>query len=315
MAKFEFNTTSDEASEALKGAITGKTIIVTGVSPNSLGADTARAIVAQKPAQLIIASQSEAKMQEVIKSLEIPTGTIVRPVVLDLSSVDAVRKAAAEVSSFVKVIDAIICTAGVMAVPTYQKSKDGIELQFAVNYLGHFLFINLLMDQILAGDATVVIYNSEAHTRANLGFLDDLSYNDGKDYEKWTAYSNSKACDILLSVGLVQHFGKRGLRSFSVDPGVILTTALTRSVPQEDYLTLGWVDEKGNLNPAIKTKTSSQGASTGIIAAFDRTLSNDKGFFLVDGVLTEQGLSSAAVDPTTAEKLWKISEKLVKQTF
>lgn len=160
---------------------------------------------------------------------------------LDLASHDAVRKAAAELSTYVDAIDAIICTAGVMALPSYQQSKDGIEMQFAVNYLGHFLFINLLADKLLAGDATVVTYTSEAHTRADLGFLDDLTYSEGKNYEKWTAYSNSKACDILLSVGLVDKFGKRGLRSFSVDPGIIVSTSLTRSVPQEDFRTMGMI--------------------------------------------------------------------------
>lgn len=191
---------------------------MTGVSPNSLGSDTARAILAQKPAKLLIASRAADKLQEVIESLDIPKGTVVQPIVLDLSSLEATRKAAAEVNSSVTVLDAMICTAGVMAVPSFEKSKDDIEMQFAVNHLGHFLFINLLIEKLLASEHGVVVtYSSEAQSRANLSFLDDLSYNNGKDYEKWTAYSNSKACDVLLSVGLVQHFGQRGLRSFSVD--------------------------------------------------------------------------------------------------
>ncbi|KAM6508806.1 hypothetical protein FSOLCH5_011807 [Fusarium solani] len=308
MASFGFHTTSDQACEALKENISGKTIVITGVSPGSLGADTARAILAQSPAKLILASQTESKLHEVIKSLDTPAGTSVYPLVLDLASHDAVRKAAAELSSFVDVVDAMICTAGVMAIPSYQKSKDGIEMQFAVNYLGHFLFINLSADKLLA----VVTYTSEAHTRADLDFLDDLTYSEGNNYEKWTAYSNSKACDILLSVGLAEKFGKRGLRSFSVDPGIIVSTALTRSVPQEDFRAMGWIDENGNLNSAIKVKTLAEGAATGIIAAFDHRISNEQGCFLADGALTEQGLLPAAVDPTIAAKLWSISEKLIK---
>lgn len=213
--------------------------MVTGVSPNSLGADTARAIVAQRPAQLILASQTKAKLQNVIESLEVPTGTIVRSLVLNLASLDSVRAAAIELSNSVTAIDAMICTAGVMATSSYQESEDGIELQFAVNHLGHFFFIRQLMEKLLAGEASVVMYTSEAHTRANLGFLDDLTYDGGKSYEKWIAYSNSKICNILMSVGLVQHFGTRGLRSFSVDPGIIVTTSLTRSVPIGDFRAMG----------------------------------------------------------------------------
>lgn len=133
---------------------------MTGVSPRSIGADTVRAILAQKPGQLILASKSGSKLQEVVKSLEIPEDTTVRLLELDLGSLEAVRKA-------------------------------------------------------------------EAHKRADLSFLDDsdLTYDNAKAYEKWTAYANSKLCNIALSVGLVQHFGKKNLRSFVVHPGVILTTA------------------------------------------------------------------------------------------
>lgn len=195
--------------------------------------------MAKGPATLILASQTPSKLEEVISSLDIPHGTTVRPLVLDLASLDGVRRAAADVNSYVQAIDSIICTAGVMATPSYHKSKDGFELQFAVNHLGHFLFVNLLMDKLLDRNATVVVYTSEAHTRAKLDFLDDPSYNAGKVYEKWSAYSNSKLCNILFSAGLAQRFGERNLRSFSVDPGIIVTTALTRDVPQEDFIALG----------------------------------------------------------------------------
>ncbi|OIW22420.1 NAD(P)-binding protein [Coniochaeta ligniaria NRRL 30616] len=216
-------------------------VIVTGVSPNSIGADTARAIVAQRPAQLILASKTESNLHGVIKSLQIPEGTTVRPLVLNLGSLDAVRKAAFEVSGWTKAIDAAIFTAGVMAVPEYTTSEDGIELHFAVNHLGHFLFANLLVDKLLAGNATVVNYSSEAHKRASPGFLDDLTYDNGKGYDKWAAYDNSKLCNIAFSVGLVQHFGRENLRSFAIDPGVILASALTRSVPPEDFVSKGQV--------------------------------------------------------------------------
>lgn len=146
------------------------------------------------------------------------------------------------------------------------------------------------------GGPTVVNYTSEAHSRAQLVFLDDLSYGShGGNYNKWLTYSNSKACNILFSVGLVQRFGVQGLRSFGVDPGIIVTTSLTRSVPPEDFIALGelrtrmkyslvlaaltcswlgWVDEQGKLSSAIKTKTSAEGSSSAIIAAFDKSLTS-----------------------------------------
>jgi NAD(P)-dependent dehydrogenase (short-subunit alcohol dehydrogenase family) len=215
------------------------TVVITGVSPGSLGADTARSILAHKPAQLILASQTEAKLLEVAKSLDIPEDTAVRSVVLDLASLKSVQLAASTILSHVVSIDALICTAGVMAVSTYTKSKDGIELQFAINHLGHFQLVNLLLEKLVAGNAAVVTYTSEAYQRADPNFLDDVTYEQRNKYDKWTAYSNSKLCNILHAIGLKQHYGKQGLRSFSVDPGIIVTTALTRSVPYEDFRAMG----------------------------------------------------------------------------
>lgn len=101
--------------------------------------------MAHQPAQLILASQSEKKICDVIASLDIPSETVVRALCLDLSSLETVRVAAAQVSEWVASIDVLICSAGIMATSTYQTSMDGFELQFAVNRLGHFLFTNLLI--------------------------------------------------------------------------------------------------------------------------------------------------------------------------
>jgi NAD(P)-dependent dehydrogenase (short-subunit alcohol dehydrogenase family) len=291
--------------------------------------------LAHQPAQLILASKSEQKINEVIASLVIPSETVVRSLSLDLSSFKAVRAAAAQVSEWVASIDGLICTAGIMATSTYQTSVDGFELQFAINHLGHFLFTNLLIEKLLAapGGPTVVNYTSSAHSHAKMDFLDDLSYgSQGDNYNKWLAYSNSKACNILFSVGLVQRFGARGLRSFGVDPGVIVTTSLTRSVPPEDFIALGelltriehllvsaaltcswlgWVDEQGKLSSAIKTKTSAEGSSSAIIATFDKTLTSKRDiydiFYNCEWKLTEglmkmiTGISSLMVlSPTLA---------------
>ncbi|KAF9243951.1 hypothetical protein DTO013E5_10158 [Penicillium roqueforti] len=277
MAQFGFHTTSDQAAEALNASIRNKTSKFQTKFPGSLGADTARALVAHQPAQLILASQSE-KICDVIASLDIPSEIVVRALCLDLSSLETVRVAAAQVSEWVASIDVLICSAGIMATSTYQTSMDGFELQFAVNHLGHFLFANLLIEKLMAapGGPTVVNYTSEAHSRAQMDFLDDLSYGShGGNYNKWLAYSNSKAYNILFSVGLVQRFGVQGLRSFGVDPGIIVTTSLTRSVPPEDFIAL-----------------------------------DEKGYFVADGILSNSGLNHDAVDPDMANKLWELSEKL-----
>ncbi|KAM5349185.1 hypothetical protein ACJ41O_009008 [Fusarium nematophilum] len=189
MTKFGFHTTSDEACEVLKDNIVGKRskpqLYLNKIAlPESLGADTARAIAVYKPAKLILASQTESKLQEVIKSLQVPAETSIHSLVLDLASLDAVRRAAAELSIHFDSVDAMILHCWRYSHPVVPKSKDGIELQFAINRLGHFIFIKLTVDKLLAGDVMVVTYTREAHTRGTLNFLDGLTYSGGKTYEK-----------------------------------------------------------------------------------------------------------------------------------
>lgn len=196
--------------------------------------------MAHGPAQMILASSNARKIADVVETLEAKTDTVIHALELDLSSTQSVRKASAQVSKWVTSVDVLILTAGIMATPTFQESPEHIELQFAVNHLGHFLFTNLVVDKLLNSKrgATVVTYTSEAHQKAQLN-IEDWTYNDGKDYDKWLAYSNSKAANILFSVGLVQKYGPRGLRAFSVDPGIIVTTSLTRNVAQSEFKALG----------------------------------------------------------------------------
>jgi NAD(P)-dependent dehydrogenase (short-subunit alcohol dehydrogenase family) len=78
---------------------------------------------------------------------------------IDLASLASVRKAAAEVNRKVEKIDYLINNAGIMGIPEFKKSEDGIELQFASNHVGHFLLTNLLMDKIIAAGRGARIVN------------------------------------------------------------------------------------------------------------------------------------------------------------
>jgi hypothetical protein len=203
MAKFGFETTSDEAAAALSKQIKRKTstclchhgplhsiksrrsfvkcspfqAIITGVTPGSLGADAARALVPHEPLLLILASRTIDKINKVIADIEVKSSTIVKPLELDLSSQASVRAAATKVLEWTTSVDAVIETAGVMVVPEYQVNSDGLEMTFAVNHLGHFLFTNLIMERLLlAKDGGVVVpFTSEAHKRATLN-LENIGF-------------------------------------------------------------------------------------------------------------------------------------------
>ncbi len=140
--------TSEEIASQLKDHIRGKVVLITGCSPNSLGAETARAIATQNPALLILAGRNAASTEETAKNIteKIP-GAHTRFLMLDLASLASVRKAAAEVNSYVETLDVLINNAATMAGP-YEKTVDGFESQFATNHLGHFLFTNLLLEKM-----------------------------------------------------------------------------------------------------------------------------------------------------------------------
>ena len=162
--------------------IRSKTILITGPSPTSVGGVFARAVAAHAPALVILAGRSPAKLRETAAAIAaahpaVPT----RLLRLDLSSLAAVRGAAAEVMAWedVPCLDVVVANAGVMATP-YQKTVDGLESQFAANHMAHWLFVNLVMDKILKAEAPrVVNVTSDGHRLGWIRF-DDLGFQVGQ---------------------------------------------------------------------------------------------------------------------------------------
>lgn len=133
--------------------------------------------MAQKPSLLILASRSEDKIAKVLDGLETYPETTVRALKLDLGSFRVVREAAEQILAWTSAVDVVVETAGVMAVSTFTKTVDGVEEQFAINHLGHFLFTNLIMPRLLASKsgARVVPFTSDSHKQAVLN-LDDVNF-------------------------------------------------------------------------------------------------------------------------------------------
>lgn len=138
----------------------------------------------------------------------------IKTVVLDLDSLDSVRKAAKEIESFGNV-DVLINNAGIMMCP-FGKTKDGFENQFGVNYLAPWLLTNLLVPSMLkTPHPRVVFLSSAAHSWGPVRF-DDLDFEGGKSYDKRKAYGQSKTGNMLNAVALAEKYGKDGLEALSV---------------------------------------------------------------------------------------------------
>jgi NAD(P)-dependent dehydrogenase (short-subunit alcohol dehydrogenase family) len=115
----------------------------------------------------------------------------------------------------------LINNAGIMATPLGY-TPDGFEQQFATNFLGHFLFAQLLLPALRrAAPARVISLTSGTHRLSDIHF-DDIQYHH-RPYDKWEAYAQSKTADALLAVALTRHFGEQGITANAVNPGGVRT--------------------------------------------------------------------------------------------
>jgi NAD(P)-dependent dehydrogenase (short-subunit alcohol dehydrogenase family) len=125
------------------------------VGPNGLGAVMAHELASQSPALLILTGRNPAKVEAIIKELATAFPAVkTRALIFDISSFASIKDAAADVLTYPEpCIDILVNNAGIMNTPTRTLSKDGFEMQLAVNYLGAFLFTNSIMPKLLASSA------------------------------------------------------------------------------------------------------------------------------------------------------------------
>lgn len=175
--RYGYDTTAETVASDLAAHIKEKVILTTGVSPNSLGAAFVTAIAAHQPRLLILAGRNLSKTRETATAIASATpGVQTRVLELDLASQTQVRKTAAEVLAYEENIDVLVLNAGIGAVD-YGTTPDGIESQFGANYIGHFLFANLIMLKVLgsSGGGRIVSVASDGYRLSPVRF-DDLGF-------------------------------------------------------------------------------------------------------------------------------------------
>jgi len=197
--------------------------------------------------KIFLAGHNPEKHAKAIQELQAMTpksGTAFQYLPLELSSLQSVREAAAQFRSMGTPLHTLICNAAVMALPERRVTSDNYEYQMEVNYLSHFLLINLLLPELIASGteadpARVISVSSSAHfVRSPLGFGDvqDLNLSGGEGdkyaYYPWTAYGQSKLAQVLSTYELAKRLQKRGLPVTAnvLDPGFV-DTELQRNLP------------------------------------------------------------------------------------
>ncbi|KAK8073402.1 short-chain dehydrogenase [Apiospora phragmitis] len=304
MSPYTADTTAGEVAADCATQIAGKTVLVTGATPGGSGAAFALAIAKYRPACIILATRNLATAEETASQIRaVEAGVNVKCVALDLGSQFEIREAAAAVNALDETVDVLVNNAGVMACP-YAKTVDGIERQCS------------------ARDTPVRVVNvsSDGHRFSHVRF-EDLDFDDGKVYNRWIAYGQSKTANMLFSLSLAQKLGKKNLVSVSLHPGVIWTN-LGRDVKQDEFREIGELDQvqghRSILAQELKMKTLECGVATHVVAAFHPSLDAPElnGSYLLGchSVKREEMLPWGR-DPVDVERLWKTGEKLVSQEF
>jgi NAD(P)-dependent dehydrogenase (short-subunit alcohol dehydrogenase family) len=152
------------------------TVLVTGVSNDSIAGELALQLSTANPKLLILSARAESKVAGIRAKIQATTPEVqIRFLNMDLSDFAAVRKAAGDLAD-VSHIDHLICVAGVMF-PPYNKTKDGIESQLAVNYLANFLLVKLLLPKVrAAGPESSVVIMASSMVRQGVMHFEDYNF-------------------------------------------------------------------------------------------------------------------------------------------
>ena len=325
-----FNATSTTMDVIKNVDLTGKTVIVTG-GYNGLGLEITKTLASAGATVIVPARDTEkAKVNLTgIAHIEIEMLDLINP-----SSIDAFAE---KFLASGRPLDILINNAGIMWTPL-QRDDRGYESQFSTNHLGHFQLTAKLFPALKKADgARVVNVSSSGHYFSPIIF-DDINYN-SREYDKFEAYGQAKTANILFSLELDAKGQQYGIRSFSLHPGLILSTDLGRHLTFDDYVAMGAVDANGTPNIEMEAaqkkreKTIAQGAATAVWCATSSQLEQIGGVYCEDvevaafdpefynsgawrnNMFGLKGAAPYALDPEAAQKLWKLSEELTKSTF
>ena len=312
MTAFGPDSTTDEVIQGID--LSGKRAVITGAS-SGLGVETARAL-ASAGASVVLVARDKTKLDAALATLQaaVPEGRF-DTALLDLADLDSVRAGASQLLEKCPQINLLINNAGVMACPL-MRTAQGFEMQFGTNHVGHFLLTCLLAPALVAGAPARVVNLSSAGHKFGALDLDDPNYH-VREYEKWSAYGQSKTANALFSVGLDQRLQDKGVRAFAVHPGMIMTE-LSRHMEQSDMEAI----LRGRDISEIGFKTVEQGSATSVWAATSAELAGKGGLYLEDCQIaeaatadSEKGVEAYALDASAANQLWQMSEAMVGETF
>jgi NAD(P)-dependent dehydrogenase (short-subunit alcohol dehydrogenase family) len=289
---FGYATTADEVTRGLD--LHSKTILLTGCN-SGLGLETLR-VLSRRGARVFATARSLDKASRACES----SGPDATPLACELEQPESVRACVAAIEKDGARLDAIICNAGIMALPRLEQ-VHGYEKQFFTNHIGHFLLVTGLLRQ-LAPEGRVVMVSSDAHRRAPRSGIELDNLSGERGYRPWTAYGQSKLANLLFARELSRRLPGARQTANALHPGVI-ATPLNRNTPLVVRTAMA-------LAAPVALKTVAQGAATQCYVATHPALTANGEYF---SHCNPARSSRPGRDLGLALRLWEASERIARE--
>ena len=281
----------------MNGKLQNKTAIVTGAN-SGMGMATVRAL-SDMGAKVIMLCRSEKRGTEALEKLSSEKYRDLELILCDLGNYDSIRAFANIVRRGYDHIDILVNNAGFISLDR-QETGEGLERQFGINHIGHFLLTMSLLD-LMGEGGRIVNVASGAHKTGKIHF-DDINLTKGFNVIK--AYSQSKLANVLFTRELARRVKDRGITVNCCHPGAVATNiGIDRETGFGKTVT-------GLLKPFFQTPE--QGARTAIFLASDDSVSEVTGEYFYKCRIAKS--SKRSKDMELAKKLFEFSEELVGVT-
>ncbi|NNE58826.1 MAG: SDR family NAD(P)-dependent oxidoreductase [Hellea sp.] len=296
---FNRKSTAEDVTEGVD--LSGKTVLITGAA-GGLGQESMR-VLALRGAHIIGLDRSKESVEAAGAGLSKGQLTAYG---CDLADPDSIVACTDAIAKKFKVIDVVLTNAGIMAPPetiVSGKYSEPLEIQFAVNFLGHYVLINRLMPLIKAApSARLAIVASEGYVTApkKVGIaLDDLD-SQKRGYDALETYGHSKLAVMLMNLELARRFDGTSITANSIHPGVIRTNLASDSTDFKVKLI--------SMFAGPWTRTIGQGAATHCFVAVHPSLDGVNGMHFADS--NPKQPKGHALDQELAGRLWDKAREL-----
>jgi len=273
-----------------------KTTVITGAT-SGIGKETALAL-AKKDHALYLLVRNTQKGDILKDEIIAKTGNkSIYVVKCDLADLQSVRHAADGLKAKLVSINVLINNAGGIFNERLL-SKDGFEMTFATNHLGHFALTMALLPLLEKGHARIINVSSDAHKIGKADF-DDLPW-EQKPYSPMKAYGMAKLFNIYFTKSLAEQYADKGITAFALHPGVVNTS---------------FGDGVGGFTKFLLTLarpfmiTPEEGAQTSVYLATEPGMDTKSCQYFVKKKMTKS--SALSWSEANRNKLWDISKKLV----